>query len=350
MAVAVNPVTNKIYVVNQNGSNVTVIDGATSLTTTVTVASAPWAVAVNPVTNKIYVAHQWPSSVTVIDGASNLTTTVASGTYPIALAVNPVTNKVYVANQLSDNVTVIDGASNLTTTVAAGSKPWDIAVNPVTNKVYVANDFGNDVTVIDGTSNVTTTVAAGTSPIAVAVNPVTDRAYVANQGDSVTVIDEQLEQDIPLHVAITPLPGNVTTTSTPTFTFTAETTFAPTAPPVMNVYYQVDTLQGDWSKATSVTPSFAGTTGELQQGVHILYAFASDGMTADSVQTGQQSAPLIGTIQAYMFVVDLPAGVHTLHFQTDGTPGSSVSSETQTVADGGSAAPVTASAPAATTS
>ena len=60
-AVAVNPVTNKIYVANHNDggceccSTVTVIDGATNNTTTVNVEVAPHGVAVNSVTNKIYV-------------------------------------------------------------------------------------------------------------------------------------------------------------------------------------------------------------------------------------------------------------------------------------------------------
>ena len=40
-AVAVNPVTNKIYVANYGGGNVTVIDGATNSTTTVTVGTGP---------------------------------------------------------------------------------------------------------------------------------------------------------------------------------------------------------------------------------------------------------------------------------------------------------------------
>ena len=41
---AVNPVTNKIYVANYNGGNVTVIDGATDSTTTGDdgTSPAPW--------------------------------------------------------------------------------------------------------------------------------------------------------------------------------------------------------------------------------------------------------------------------------------------------------------------
>ena len=78
--------------------------------------------AVNPVTNKIYVANSDSNNVTVIDGATNSTTTVPVGHRPAAVAVNPVTNKIYVANSGSNNVTVIDGATNTTTTVAAGTR------------------------------------------------------------------------------------------------------------------------------------------------------------------------------------------------------------------------------------
>ena len=102
--------------------------------------TSPPAIAVNPVTNKIYVANDIIAHhVTVIDGASNTTTTVATGIGMNALAVNPVTNKIYVANFDSDNVTVINGANNTTAAVAAGSVPFAVAVNAVTNQIYVAN-------------------------------------------------------------------------------------------------------------------------------------------------------------------------------------------------------------------
>ena len=52
---------------------------AQKVAATVAVGTTPIAIAVNPVTNKIYVANQNSSSVTVIDGATNTTTTVAAG-------------------------------------------------------------------------------------------------------------------------------------------------------------------------------------------------------------------------------------------------------------------------------
>src|SRR5258708_35941208 len=111
---------------------------AQTVSATVAVGASPVAVAVNPVTNKIYVVNGNSASVTVIDGATNATTTVASGSRPSAVAVNPVTNKIYVANGLN-TVTVIDGATNTTTTVAAGTNPVQGAVNPQTNKIDAPN-------------------------------------------------------------------------------------------------------------------------------------------------------------------------------------------------------------------
>jgi YVTN family beta-propeller protein len=189
-AIAVNSLTNQIYVANQFGSTVTVIDGTTNATTTVPVGSKPEALAVNSVTNQIYVANNGSNSVTVIDGPTNETTTVPVGTGPEAVAVNSMTNQIYVANTGSDSVTVIDGATNATSTMVAGTTPAAIAVNPVTNQVYVANSGSNTVTVIDGATDATTTVAAGTSPEIIAVNSATNKVYVANADSSnVTEID-----------------------------------------------------------------------------------------------------------------------------------------------------------------
>jgi YVTN family beta-propeller protein len=218
--VAVNTVTNKIYVANLASDNVTIVDGITNSTITVQVGVRPRAVAMNEATNKIYVANAGtcaplggscdPGSVTVIDGATNLTTAVIdpNAISPIALAVNSVTDKIYVANGFSGNVTVIDGATNSTVTVTDPNAitPFAVAVNSVTNKIYVANNnnlgsfstMTGNVTVIDGATNATTTITDpnAIAPVAVKVNPVTNKIYVANEGNypapnhgNVTVID-----------------------------------------------------------------------------------------------------------------------------------------------------------------
>src|ERR1019366_5059300 len=239
--VAVNPVTNTIYVANQCGSDptcasygtVSVIDGVSNtVIATVTVESDPYGVTVNSVTNNIYVANHcgtdlscntYSGTVSVIDGVNNtVTATVNAGAGPAPPVVNLVTNKIYVANSCGTDsscptnppysgpgtVTVIDGVTNNPTSVGVGVYPYGIDVNSVTNKIYVANNCGDDLscqstatmTVIDGTSLATTDVSiGGYYPYATAVNSATNKIYVANEcgGDSscqtfngsVTVID-----------------------------------------------------------------------------------------------------------------------------------------------------------------
>jgi YVTN family beta-propeller protein len=187
-ALAVNPVTDMVYVANSGGGTVTAINGATGGTSVVGVGSIPFALAVNTVTNKIYVANYGSGTVTVIDGATDTTTTVNTGVHPYALAVNPATNMVYVANAGSDSVTVINGATNATTGIAVGTSPEAIAVDPATNMIYVANYGSGTVTVISGATRATTSVSVGQYPQALAVNPVTDKIYVAAYGSSTNII------------------------------------------------------------------------------------------------------------------------------------------------------------------
>lgn len=190
-ALAVNPVTNKLYVANSGDGTVTVIAGRTGLTTTVTVGSGPAALAVNPATARIYAVNRGANSVSVIDGLTGAVTPVTVGATPVAVAVNPVTNRVYVANQGDGTVTEIDGATLGTRSVTVGTSPSQIAVDPQTNLIYVVNAGSDSVSVIDGGSLVATPVSTGAAPTALAINAATGRVYIANEtGNSVTVLDE----------------------------------------------------------------------------------------------------------------------------------------------------------------
>jgi YVTN family beta-propeller protein len=119
LGIAFDAATNTIFVANSGSNNVSVIDGATdSVKTTIAVGIAPSGVAVDSQTNYIYVANAGNSqsgnagNITVIDGATSATQTLTdqNATNPGAVAVNPTTNKIYVANSGSNNVTVINGA------------------------------------------------------------------------------------------------------------------------------------------------------------------------------------------------------------------------------------------------
>jgi YVTN family beta-propeller protein len=136
------------------------------------VGSVPNALAINPATNQIYVVNSQGATVSVIDGGK-LTATptrVIVGSLPIEAVVNPVTNKIYVANSDSKSVSVIDGANPtaIPNTVTVDTTPIAIAVNRITNTVYVVNKDSNSVSVINGATNtVTNTVTVGLGPIAI---------------------------------------------------------------------------------------------------------------------------------------------------------------------------------------
>ena len=136
-ALAVNSVTNKIYVPSlcygdpscqgDPVGTVSVIDGVTLTYTSVPAGERPNAMALNSVTNKIYVANgcgndpycgTYSGTVTVIDGVTLAFTNIGVGDYPYYFNLNSVTNRIYVPNfcgndpscqTFNGTVSVIDG-------------------------------------------------------------------------------------------------------------------------------------------------------------------------------------------------------------------------------------------------
>lgn len=216
--VAVNTVTNKIYVTGSQSNTLAVIDGATKKFAvlllegekprtdgtpgTIQYGTTPTYAAVDEKANKVYVANFTSNDVTVVDGAKNetvnLTLQDVQDVYEVA--VNPVTGKIYTANLTSKSITVIDGKTNESVTIGdLPGKPRDVVVNPVTNKIYFplfvlyrGAEVGNDkqltglVAELDGATNNVTIMIAGITPYAVDINPNTNKLYVVNQ-DSNTV-------------------------------------------------------------------------------------------------------------------------------------------------------------------
>jgi len=345
---ALNPITNKIYLVNGKTGTVGVFDGKTNqIAAPIAAGTNPCAVAVNPVTNRIYVANNGSSNITVIDGATNGTTTIAAGTNPCAVAVNPVTNRIYAANCGSNTVTLIDGETDARVDdIAAGTNPGAVGVNQSTNKIYVINRGSRNVTVIDGVTNQTTTVAAGTNPNNVAVNPVTSKVYFSRMRydefqynyDILSILAEQTVQPVPLTTVITPLINNASTVGNPTLAYTVSSAYAPTAPPVQRLYYQVDTWTGPWQVAT---PSGGGGSFAIPAqtgGIHTVYAFAGDGQESASINTGFGASPIPGSITAYTLLIPTTPGAPSIGTAKPGD-GFAVVSFTPPLHDG--ASPIT---------
>jgi YVTN family beta-propeller protein len=78
------------------------------------VGGDPEDIAVNPVTNKIYILKPGDSTVTVLDSKSGTVKNIpvglgGPGGCPHCIAVDSTEDKIYVANSYSDTVSVIDG-------------------------------------------------------------------------------------------------------------------------------------------------------------------------------------------------------------------------------------------------
>lgn len=185
-AIAVDTRTDTVYVANADpdnnglGHTVSVLDGATCNATTtsgchqkpgtVDVGHGPYALAVDEVTDTIYVANSNSATVSVISGRKcNATVrsgcratprSITVGTTPDAVVVDQATDTVYVANRGSNTVSVIDGATcnavrasgcaRKPRTITVGTGPIAEAFDAATDTVYVNDADGGTLSVIDG--------------------------------------------------------------------------------------------------------------------------------------------------------------------------------------------------------
>jgi len=160
---------------------------------TIPVGDAPTYVAIDEITNTLYVVNQASNDVTVIDGNTNqIIETIPVGPSPTGAEVVQSLNRLYVLNQDSFNISVIDTTTNtIVDTIKLTTVPFGQEFNPLTNLLYVGNPLTNTVTVIDvTTNNVITTIPVGITPVAIQVNTITNRLYVSNLSSSnISIID-----------------------------------------------------------------------------------------------------------------------------------------------------------------
>jgi hypothetical protein len=228
------------------------------------------------------------------------------------VVVNPASNLIYIP--APSGVNVIDGASNTVVAVLPAAATADAAgdsvftVNPVTNHIYIAPTTADTglISVLDGITNLTSEAPDANTPVAMAVNPVTNKIYVPNlndpSGNSVfTVISEQQVQPIPLPVTIQ-LQGqpnvHVTVNRNPQFQITASSNFQPVKLPLQNVFFQLDTWEGQWQLATPSGANFSAQLTSVPLGNHVLYAYSTD---AQATATLWPANLLISPIAAFAF-------------------------------------------------
>jgi len=205
--IAVNIVTGRVYSAGCNNSQspacgVTVIDG----TPEAVIATIPidgtfngigvQGIAVDPVTNRIYVSDDLNYEVEVIDGKTNTAAYINTGnTEMLGLAVDFSTDQILGAPS-GDVMDVINGSNNAITHVRVGTINANVAANSFTGRAYVTNNATNtgegDTLGVVNLANlkVVANVVVGSAPFGVCVDYLSNLIFVTNIGDgTVAVVD-----------------------------------------------------------------------------------------------------------------------------------------------------------------
>ena len=188
ISIAVNRVTNRIYVANDVSASVSVIEGKNdTVIATVPVARLPYTLAVDESTNKVYISHTYSGLVTVIDGASNTATSLKIGDAD-GIAIDPQRGKVFLYTYEDPNIRILDEATGGVTKVAVGPHIWGMAFDASSSTLYLAHTAADEIVALNENTHAVSAIPVGKIPCALALNPETHTLYVANYGDDTVSI------------------------------------------------------------------------------------------------------------------------------------------------------------------
>jgi YVTN family beta-propeller protein len=156
--IAVNPVTDRLYVSNQEASNEIrfepVLNGQFVKSRVTTVD--PGGGTVTPVHLNAHVNYGNP--------AGDPTERAMSLAFPLDMAVSSAGTEVYVAAMGSRKVGVLDAAGNVTRRIDVGEGPTGLALDEGRNRLYVLNRFTSTLSVVDLTDDSSSEIAVGFDP------------------------------------------------------------------------------------------------------------------------------------------------------------------------------------------
>lgn len=109
---AVSEATNTVYMTNSTDTpSISIVDGVKNVISgSLPVGSGPCRIAINSITNMVYVSNCLGNSVSAIDGTKNTSTAITLPDNPTGIAVNPTANLIFVEG--GTNLTLINGVTN----------------------------------------------------------------------------------------------------------------------------------------------------------------------------------------------------------------------------------------------
>ncbi len=199
----------RVYVSNEDGESVTVLDAATGDTVkTIAVGKRPRGIKLSHDGSQVYVAvsglPKCPPSVpdeecaklkrdlqadgiAVLDTASaKLVRLLKAGSDPEQFDISADGKRLFISNEDTSTLSVLNVASGaLEATVPVGHEPEGVRVSPNGRWVLVTNETGNSVSVLDAKSYaVAHTLSVGQRPRDVAFTPDNATVYISAEFDS----------------------------------------------------------------------------------------------------------------------------------------------------------------------
>lgn len=212
-AVAVTPSGPRLYVSNETGGDVAIVDIASrTVTSRIQVGKRPRGVRVSPDGSTVYVAlsgspiagpgvdeSKLPPADKRFDGIGvidvregRLLRTLPSGSDPETFAITRDGKRMFISNEDAGMVTVLDiAAGKVISTIKVGGEPEGVDLTPDGRYVYVTSEEDGNVAVIDTEKLVVAaTITVGPRPRSTGFLPDGSRAYVSAENDgSVYIID-----------------------------------------------------------------------------------------------------------------------------------------------------------------
>jgi YVTN family beta-propeller protein len=150
--------TGNIFILNKDGSSITVMNSLDQVVKTITLADNPLFAVYNSLNESIYVITD-NSTTIVIDAVSEtVSTSIASSFIGDLKSITSDSNTGLVYTSIDrvgqDKIDVIDTSTNtIVSTIDVNDTPTSLTYNEKYNKIFVANSSSNDLTIIDAVTN-----------------------------------------------------------------------------------------------------------------------------------------------------------------------------------------------------
>jgi YVTN family beta-propeller protein len=179
-AVLYAPSDGDLYLGNQSGTTLTVLNPTTSkVVTKVALPNTPNLLAYAPAHHQVLVGID--GNVAVVDTSTNsVATTFPVTRQPDGLAVDTLDGDVYISDYVWNNVSVVNSTFHVVVgSILLGALPYNMAFDGANGDLYVADLESSQLIIVNGTTDrVTGYVPLGTTPYGVAYDPMTQNLYI----------------------------------------------------------------------------------------------------------------------------------------------------------------------------